>query len=133
MIKTLAILFGVAFLLGGALGFVPGVTKDGMYFGVFMVNAPHNFLHIASGSIFLIASMAGPSPARLWFQIFGSFYAALSLMGFIVGEGMIFGLISNNRYDAWGHAGLAAAMLLIGFVIPYGSRGRAVLGQSTIQ
>lgn len=49
MIKTLGFVFGFAFLLGGTLGFVPGVTKDGMYFGIFMVNSPHNILHIGSG------------------------------------------------------------------------------------
>ncbi len=117
MVKVFGIIFGVAFLLGGALGFIPGVTEDGMYFGVFMVNTPHNILHIASGSIFLIASMAGARLAQLWFQIFGSFYAVIAVTGFIVGDGMIFGLISNNRYDAWGHAGLALTMLPIGFAM----------------
>ena len=39
-------------------------------------------------------------------------------MGFVVGDGIILGLISNNRYDAWGHAALALGMLLIGFAIP---------------
>jgi Domain of unknown function (DUF4383) len=115
MIRRLGVIFGIAFLFGGVLGFVPGVIRDGMYFGIFMVNTPHNILHIVSGSIFLIASMFGSGPARLWFQIFGAFYAAITVMGFVVGNGMIFGLISNNRVDAWGHAGLALAMLLIGF------------------
>jgi len=118
MVKTLGTIMGSLFLLGGILGFVPGVTKDGMYFAIFMVNTPHNILHIASGTIFLIASMFGARPARLWFRIFGTFYAAISVIGFIVGDGMIFALISNNRYDAWGHAGLALAMLLIGFAMP---------------
>jgi hypothetical protein len=118
MIKTLGILFGIAFLLGGILGFVPGVTEDGMYFGIFMVNTPHNILHIASGTTFVMASAAGAGPARLWFQIFGTFYAAIAATGFVVGDGLIFGLISNNLYDAWGHAALATAMLLIGFAIP---------------
>jgi hypothetical protein len=118
MIKTLGIHFGAAFLLGGVLGFIPGVTKDGMYFGIFMVNTPHNILHIASGTVFIMASMAGAQPARLWFQIFGAFYTAVAVTGFIVGDGLIFGLISNNLYDAWGHAALALTMLLIGFAIP---------------
>jgi hypothetical protein len=118
MIKPLGISFGIAFLFGGILGFVPGVTKDGMYFGIFMVNTPHNVLHIASGAIFLITSILGPGAARLWFRIFGIFYAAVTAMGFAVGNGMICGLISNNQYDSWGHAALALAMLLIGFAIP---------------
>ena len=109
---------GILFLLGGILGFVPGVTQDGMYFGLFMVNTPHNILHIVSGTIFLVASFFGAGLARLWFQIFGTFYGAIAAMGFVIGDGLIFGLISNNRCDAWGHAGLALAMLLIGFAAP---------------
>ena len=112
--QTLGKIMGSAFLFGGILGFVPGVTKDGMYFGIFMVNTPHNILHIVSGTVFLVASVLGAGPARLWFQIFGTFYAAIALIGFVVGDGMIFGLISNNLYDAWGHAVLALGMLLIG-------------------
>jgi Domain of unknown function (DUF4383) len=115
MIKMLGFVFGFAFLVGGALGFVPGVTQDDMYFGIFMVNTPHNILHIVSGTLFLVASVIGERVARLWFRAFGVLYGAIAAMGFVVGEGRIFGLISNNLYDAWGHAGLAVAMLLIGF------------------
>jgi Domain of unknown function (DUF4383) len=117
VIKRLGIFFGFAFMLGGALGFVPGVINDGMYFGIFMVNTPHNILHIISGAIFLITSMFGAAAVRLWFQIFGIACAALAVTGLWVGEGTIF-IISNNLYDAWGHAGLALSMLLIGFVMP---------------
>jgi hypothetical protein len=118
MIKTLGFVFGIAFLLGGVLGFVPGVTHDGMYFGIFMVNTAHNILHIVSGTIFVMTSMAGARLARLWFQIFGAFYTAIAVAGFRVGDGLIFGLISNNLYDAWGHAVLALTMLSIGLAMP---------------
>ena len=106
---------GSAFLFGGSLAFVPGVTKDGMYFGLFMVNTAHNILHIVSGSMFLVASMLGAKAARVWFRIFGAFYAALAAIGFVVGDGLIFGLIMNSPFDAWGHAGLALLMLVVGF------------------
>jgi Domain of unknown function (DUF4383) len=115
VIKRLGIFMGSAFLFGGLLGFVPGVVKDGMYFGIFMVNTPHNVLHVVSGIIFLSASMLGAGAARLWFQVFGLIYAGIAVWGFQVGDGIICGLISNNRYDSWGHAALALAMLLIGF------------------
>ena len=118
MIKPLGIFMGSAFLFGGLLGFVPGVVKDGLYFGIFMVNPPHNILHIASGAVFLVASMIGAGAARLWFQVFGLIYAAMTVWGFWVGDGIICGIISNNRYDSWGHAALALAMLLIGFALP---------------
>jgi len=109
---------GSLFLFGGILAFVPGVTKDGMYFGVFMVNTAHNILHIVSGIMFLVASMFGERPARLWFRIFGAFYAAIAAIGFVVGNHLIFGLIMNSTFDSWGHASLAAIMLLIGFTVP---------------
>jgi hypothetical protein len=118
MIQRLGLFMGSAFLFGGLLGFVPGVVRDGMYFGVFMVNTPHNILHIASGAVFLVASLIGAGAARLWFQVFGLIYAVLAAWGFAAGDAMICGVISNNLYDAWGHAALALGMLLIGFALP---------------
>ena len=118
MAKTLGMLFGIVFLAVGILGFVPGITKDDMLLGIFMVNATHSVVHIVSGAIFLFASMSGAGAARLWFQIFGVVYALVAVMGFVVGNGMIFGLISNNTNDTWLHVVLAAAMLLIGFAVP---------------
>jgi hypothetical protein len=109
---------GSLFLIGGVLAFVPGVTKDGMYFGVFMVNTAHNIMHIVSGVMFMIASMLGAQPARLWFLLFGTIYAVLAAIGFAVGDGLIFGLVMNSPFDSWGHAGLALIMLSIGLASP---------------
>jgi uncharacterized protein DUF4383 len=114
MHKRLGILWGILFLFGGILGFVPGITRDEMFLGFFMVNTPHNILHIATGVLFLIASLIGAKPARLWFLIFGSFYVLLSLIGFEVGNGLIFGLILSSLIDSWGHAVLGLILLAIG-------------------
>jgi hypothetical protein len=89
-----------------------------MLLGIFMVNTVHSIVHIASGAVFLIASMSGAGAARLWFQIFGLIYAVVAIMGFVVGNGMIFNLISNNTADTWLHVVLAVVMLLIGFGTP---------------
>src|SRR5256886_10682539 len=123
MVKTLGMLFGIVFLAVGILGFVPGISPPGpdgmpMLLGIFMVNTAHSIVHIASGAIFLIASMSGAGAARLWFQIFGLVYAVVAVMGFVVGDGMIFNLISNNQNDTWLHVALAVVMLAIGFGTP---------------
>jgi len=118
MVKTLAILFGVVFLAIGILGFVPGITKDEMLLGIFMVNTVHSVIHIVSGVVFLLAGMGGAGASRMWFQIFGLIYAVVAIMGFVVGNGMIFNLISNNTADTWLHVVLAVLMLLIGFGTP---------------
>jgi Domain of unknown function (DUF4383) len=118
MAKTLGILFGIVFLAVGILGFVPGITKDDMLLGIFMVNKVHSIVHIASGAVFLFASMAGAGAASLWFKIFGLVYAVVAVLGFMNPNGMLLGMISNNPADTWLHVVLAAAMLLIGFAAP---------------
>lgn len=123
MVKTLGMLFGIIFLAVGILGFVPGVSAPGpdgmpMLLGIFMVNTVHSIVHVASGAVFLIASMSGAGAARLWFQLFGIIYAIVAVLGFMTPNGMLLGLISNNPADTYLHVGLAAAMLLIGFATP---------------
>ena len=120
MVKTAAILFGIVFLAVGILGFVPGATTDmngmPMLLGIFHVNTAHNFVHIASGIVFLLCGMAGPGPSRTFFKIFGIVYGLVAIMGFVVGNGMLLGLISNNMADTWLHVVLSVAMLYLGFM-----------------
>jgi len=118
MTKTFGMLFGIVFLAVGILGFVPGITKDDMLLGIFMVNKMHSIVHIASGVVFLLASMAGAGAASLWFKIFGLVYAVVAILGFMNPNGMLLGMMSNNPADTWLHVVLAAAMLLIGFAAP---------------
>jgi hypothetical protein len=115
MLRQLGFVYSAAFITGGVLGFVPGVTVDDLFLGIFMVNPLHSAMHVASGVMFLIASAFGAGAARLWFQIFGSLYAGLAAMGFWVGNGMILNCITNNQNDSWGHAALALSMLIVGF------------------
>jgi len=116
MIKTAAIIFGIVFLLVGILGFVPAVTPaNGMLLGIFHVNTAHNFVHLASGVVFLLCGMAGVGASRTFFRIFGIIYALIALLGFYYGDNAIFGLIANNTADIWLHVVLAVAMLFLGF------------------
>ena len=123
MAKTLGMLFGIVFLAVGILGFVPGVATTGadgmpMLLNIFMVNTVHSIVHIASGVVFLLASMSGAGAARLWFQVFGVIYAVVAVLGFMTPNGMLLGLISSNPADTWLHVVLAVAMLAIGFGSP---------------
>lgn len=121
MVKSLAILFGIVFLVVGILGFVPAATKDmdgmPMLLGIFHVNFAHNLVHLASGAVFLLCGLAGAGPSRMFFRIFGIVYALVAVLGFMKGDGMLLGLISNNTADTWLHVVLAAVMLFIGFVL----------------
>ncbi len=122
MVKTLAVLFGLVFLVVGILGFVPAATHEvngmPMLLGIFHVNTAHNIVHLASGVVFLLCGMAGAGPSRAFFKIFGIVYALVAVLGFYYGDVALLGIISSNMANTWLHVGLAAAMLLIGFASP---------------
>jgi hypothetical protein len=115
MVKSAAILFGIIFLAVGILGFVPAVTKDEMLMGIFHVNAAHNYVHIASGIVFLLCGMAGAGASATFFKIFGIVYGLVAVLGFMKGDGLLLGMMSNNTADTWLHVVLALAMLFLGF------------------
>ena len=119
MVKSAAILFGIVFLAVGILGFIPAVTSGmpdmPMLLGIFHVNKAHNFVHLASGVVFLLCGMAGAGPSRMFFKIFGLVYALVAVLGFMNPAGPLLGMVSNNPADTWLHVVLAAAMLFLGF------------------
>src|SRR5687768_7361779 len=115
MIRKIATVFGAVFLLVGVLGFVPGITENGHLLGIFHVNPAHNFVHIATGIGAIACGMAGPYAAQMFFRIFGVIYGLVAVLGFMMGDRPIFGLISNNLADALLHTAIAAVSLYLGF------------------
>lgn len=117
MVKTMAVLFGLVFLVVGILGFVPAVTKDQMLLGIFHVNTAHNAVHLLSGVVALLCGLMGAGAAKMYFRIFGLVYGAVAVLGFLnPGDTMLLGLISNNTADTWLHVGIAAVSLILGFM-----------------
>jgi hypothetical protein len=115
MIKAIATVFGVVFLLVGILGFIPGITDNGHLLGIFHVNTAHNIVHLLSGSAALIAASMGLRPAQNYFRIFGIVYGLVAALGFFNGDQPIFGLIANNTADTWLHVAIALVSLILGF------------------
>jgi len=116
MIKSAAVLFGIVFILIGILGFVPGVTNNEMLLGIFHVNAAHNVVHLLSGAAALFAGMTSVGASRMYFRVFGVIYGLVAVLGFMMGDGMLLGLISNNTANTWLHVGIASVSLLLGFM-----------------
>jgi len=113
MVKTMAWVFGIVFVAVGVLGYVPGVTSDGMLLGLFMVDGLHNIIHLVSGLAALAAAW-GLYSSRLYFKVFGAVYAVVTVLGFL-GSGSVLGLIMVNTADNLLHLVIAAAALYIGF------------------
>jgi hypothetical protein len=60
--------------------------------------------------------MTSTGASRIYFRVFGVIYGLVAVMGFMVGDGMLLGLISNNTADTWLHVAIAAVSLLFGFM-----------------
>ncbi len=131
LLVTVARLFGIAFLLVGILGFIPGITtdapgdfagedSDAELLGLFKVSVLHNLVHLLFG-------IAGLALARTWdgarlFLIGGGvIYLLLWIVGLIGGLDWL----PTNSADHWLHFALGAAMVAAGFLLGREPRVRA--------
>jgi ABC-type transport system involved in multi-copper enzyme maturation permease subunit len=120
--QTLALVFGIAFLGAGILGFIPGITSnyDDLSFagkdsnaellGLFQVSVLHNLVHILFG-------IAGLALARTWegarTYLLGSgvIYAVLVVYGLVVSSDSTANFVPMNNADDLLHLGLAVGLL----------------------
>ena len=114
--QTLALVFGIVFVLVGILGFIPGITEDapgsfagedseGSIFGVFQTSVLHNIAHLLFGVGLLAARKH--STALTYLLASGIAYVALFLLGIL---GVMDWLPADDT-DDWLHLALAAGLL----------------------
>jgi hypothetical protein len=117
MVSTVARVFGVIFVLVGALGFVPAAVSDGMLLGLFPVNTVHNIVHLLLGLWGLMA--AGTSIAAVgYFKALTVIYGLLAILGLVPATQNLFGLAPIHGNDVWLHGVLAIAAAYFGFGPP---------------
>jgi hypothetical protein len=100
MNKTLAIIFGIVFVIFGLLGFF-----NNPVLGVFKVDAMLNIVYIILG-IVLIFGARKNSPMAL--KVVAAVFLILAVLGFVMGtETKLLSLLTINYADNWLHLGLA--------------------------
>jgi hypothetical protein len=122
MVRRIALVFGIVFLLVGLLGFImPGAgglmdmaadPPANMLLGLFPVNFLHNLVHLLFGVWGLVASRSF-SGAKMYAQVAGAIYIVLAILGFVVPT--TFGLIPIGGNDIWLHGLLGIVLAGIGF------------------
>jgi hypothetical protein len=126
---TMALVFGVVFLLAGIAGFfaappppdAPPLTLEhghGLALGLFPVNTLHNLVHLIFGVLGLAASRGAVMAARQYFQLVGVAYALLVILGLLPATQTLFGLTPLWGNDVWLHLLLASAAGYLGFAGP---------------
>jgi hypothetical protein len=119
--KTGALVLGVIFVLAGIAGFVPNPVVGPN--GIFVTNAMHDYVHIGSGAVLILAGLT--SFAKPGLLLVGVIYAAVAALGFVMQEEMLFGLIHINDADRYLHVGLALVLLAAGILLPSGNTAAA--------
>ena len=120
--QTLAMVFGIAFLGAGILGFIPGITTnyDDMTFagndsgaellGIFQVSVLHNIVHLLFGVAGLALARTW-SGARTYLLGSGVIYIVLFAYGLLVGAGDDANFVPANNADDWLHLVLGVGLL----------------------
>jgi Domain of unknown function (DUF4383) len=136
--QTLALVFGLAFLGAGVLGFIPGITTNlgdiefagndspSELLGIFQVSILHNIVHLLFGiaGIALARTLDG---ARTYLLGSGVIYVVLFLYGLLVGSDSDANFIPANTADDFLHLALAIGLLASWFV----SRGETATDRTT--
>ena len=126
---TMALVFGVVFILAGAAGFfasppppdAPPLTIEhghGLALGLFPVNTLHNLVHLIFGVLGIAASQGAVMAARQYFQLVAVSYALLVILGLLPATQTLFGLTPLWGNDVWLHLLLAGAAGYFGFAGP---------------
>jgi hypothetical protein len=120
--QTLALLFGLAFLAVGVLGFIPGITTNlgdiefagndspSELLGLFQVSVLHNIVHLLFGLAGIALSRTTPN-ALMYLLYSGVIYVVLTVYGFFVGGDDDANFVPVNNADGWLHLVLAVALL----------------------
>ena len=140
--RTMAMIFGIVFLIVGAGGFIPGLTLMdhsehaadagvtvrsffGYELGMFPVNVLHNIVHLLFGVWGILAARSAGGAVG-YFKAVAVIYAVLTVMGLIEGLNTTFGLIPLYGADVGLHAALAIVAAYFGFMHrDPGATGRA--------
>jgi hypothetical protein len=125
MAKTLALVFGIVFILVGVLGFVPNPLV-GMG-ALFDTNLAHNLVHLVFGIILVGCALRMPSQSALWLKILGVVYLLIAVLGFVMvpNGGSLLGIVETNMADHLLHVVLGVVLLVAGFVGKGGAKPMA--------
>ena len=126
-IATMAMVFGVVFVLVGISGFFaspapPGAPPlivehgHGMALGMFPINTLHNVVHLLFGVLGIAAARGALMSARGYFQLVAVAYALLVVLGLLPATQTTFGLIPIWGNDVWLHGLIALGAAYFGFV-----------------
>ena len=116
MAKKLAIVFGVVFVLVGAMGMIGTGIVGPM--GLFETNSIHDIVHLLIGIVLLGVAFMSPASSGTWLKVFGVVYLAIAVLGFLLvpSGGELLGLVHTNAADHLLHIVLGIVLYVAGMM-----------------
>lgn len=121
MAKTLAIVFGIVFVLIGILGWVPNPLVGAN--GIFLTDHMHDVFHLVTGLVLLIVAFTVSRQSSLWLKIGGVVYLLMAVVGWLMAPngGVVLGM-TVNMADHYLHLVLGIVLLVAGFAGKSGAK-----------
>ncbi len=125
LLRKAAMAVGAVFLLGGILGFIPGVTSSygdmrfaghdsgALLLGLFQVSILHNIVHLLYGIAGLAAART-TAGSRAYLVGGGIIYLVLWIYGLVISKDSGANFVPLNTADNWLHFFLGVGMIGIG-------------------
>jgi len=102
MTKNILITLVVILTLVGAIGFF-----NDPVLGLFDVDLTHNLVHLLSGLLALYFAFKPEMAARNFARTFAVVYGLVTILGFLMPDTPVLGLMATNMADNWLHLLLA--------------------------
>jgi uncharacterized protein DUF4383 len=115
--RMFALLMGILFLVLAVFGWIFAPTR-GMLFAIFHTGTFRNVVTSITAILAFLAAYSGERASRMFNQVFGIFYLALGILGFIPGfnrGGVLFDFIHVNNADNILDIVLGAIAAYLGF------------------
>ncbi|MEP0902575.1 DUF4383 domain-containing protein [Leptolyngbya subtilissima] len=129
--QRFALIIGIFYLTIGILGFIPALVSQsgamppsieklgvvsgfGYLMGLFPINTPHNIIHLVTGLLGIVASIALDS-SRLFSGQLGIYYTTLAVLGLVPVANTFFGLFPLYGADVFLHGLTGALGIYFGF------------------
>ncbi|HSX03596.1 MAG TPA: DUF4383 domain-containing protein [Rhabdochlamydiaceae bacterium] len=121
MLKIVAFVFGIIFIVLGVLGLIPASYQNNMFLGFFPVEGLdsttsliEDCFSILAGVVAIWCGLKGPAAVKRCFQVFGSLFLLFAILSLIYGDKDILGLIPNTKEEFWFDFIFAVVLLWLG-------------------
>jgi hypothetical protein len=105
-------ILGVMLLALGVFGWIPALSPDGLFLGLFALNPVHNLVHLLSGLVGLSAGLLLPDRSvRLYTITMGVVYGLVALVGYL--QVSTLGVLTLNLPDTVLHTAIFVLSLLV--------------------